>query len=87
MWLRLDDGLHIGVEHQGEHHHVGAEQQPDVDQFEVGSDGECHLDAGDDGDDDQHEGEGHHHSVLEEQNNKHLSRDTYSKVGQLEVEC
>ena len=75
------------MEHQGEHHHVGAEQQPDVDQFEVGSDGERHLDAGDDGDDDQHEGEGHHHSVLEEQNNKHLSLDTYSKVGQLEVEC
>ena len=67
--LRFDDGFYIGVEHQGQHHHVGAEEKPDINEFEVGSGGESDLNTGDNRHDYQHQGQAHHHSVLGGNNN------------------
>ena len=65
MCLGFDDGLYIGVEHEREDHHVGTEEEPDINQFQVGSGVQCDLDAGDDRDYHQHQGQAHHHAVLQ----------------------
>ena len=64
MCLGLDDGFYIGVEHEREDHHVGTEEEPDINQFQVRRGGQSDLDTGDDGHYHQHQGQAHHHSVL-----------------------
>ena len=63
--LGFDDGFYICVEHEREDHHVGTEQEPDINEFKVGSGGQCDLNTGDNRHYHQHQGEAHHHSVLQ----------------------
>ena len=65
MCLWFDDGLYIGMKDEREDHHVGAEEKPNVNQFEVRSSRQCYLNTGDNRHYHQHQGQAHHHTVLQ----------------------
>ena len=62
--LLLDSVLEEGVEHEEVDHHVGGNEEPDIDHLEIGSDRKIHLNDGDYGDNHQHQGQAHHDPVL-----------------------
>ena len=62
--LLLDSVLEEGVEHEEVDHHVGGNEEPDVNHFEVWGDRQSGLDTGNYGYNHQHQSQTHHYTVL-----------------------